>query len=464
MHYVIIGSGPCGLTVAYILSKLKKKVTIVEREESIGGCHQVRRTYNNRFTEHGPRIYLDNYVNFIQILNDMGIDFYELFTKSDESFSKSSKDMLKHVSPLELLSLTYHYICFMFDKDSYKKYTMYDIVSGFSNDAKRYIDIQCKTTDGAGMKVYTVYEYFELINQCVLYDLYEPKFSNDYVLFELIKKYLTNNKVKFIQNQNIQQIRDTNHILSDKGTLIYFDELIICTPLNHLVDILKSSRNLKNIFGHFDDIQRYSKYTDYLPYLSFTLHWNDYVTHQFPTVIGEWKVFLKDISKKTKDPFSKTIYSGALVELEIKSKTTHKTANQTDNHIDLLNEIYNQLNREIKFVKAPDEIILSPAVYRSYEQWKTVDTAFMFTKRSKPFPFTSVIRNIHSVGTHNLHSYIPFTSYESATQNAISFCHHLLPESETVIKIKDIRRLDSILVWFCFVFIFLLCVLVMCNV
>ena len=459
-NFVIVGSGPCGLTVAYILSKMKYKVTIIDREESIGGCHQVRRTHDHKFTEHGPRIYLDNYVNFIQILKEMQIDFYDLFTKSDESFYKSSKEMLKYVNVNELLILTYHYICYLFDKEKYKRYTVDDIVNGFSKKAKEYIDFQCKTTDGAGIKVYTMYEYFELINQCVLYDLYEPKFSNDIALFELYKSYLVNRGVIFISNEEINSIHDSNHIMTKNGIIIHFDELIICTPLTDLVSILKRSMNFKNIFGPIDQIYRYARYTNYIPYLSFTLHWNEKIDHSFSGVIGEWKIFLKDISKKTMDPISKTIYSGALVELNIKSKRLNKTANQIDNPSDLINEILIQLHTAIGFKKIP-EIILSPAVYRSSHKWNTKDTAYMFTKRSIPFPFTSMLSNIHSVGTHNLRSYIPFTSYESATQNAIHFCHHLKPDSKKVIEIKDVKRLNTYIYNLLIFIIILMCVIIM---
>ena len=64
--YLIVGAGPCGLALAWYLSKLNKKILIVEKENTIGGCHRVRRV-NGLFTEHGPRIYLDNYsLNFIR--------------------------------------------------------------------------------------------------------------------------------------------------------------------------------------------------------------------------------------------------------------------------------------------------------------------------------------------------------------------------------------------------------------
>ena len=79
--YIIIGGGPTGLTLALYLSKYNKKVAIVEKEDQIGGCHSVKRV-NGLFSEHGPRIYIDNYYVFSDILKkELNTSFTELFTK-----------------------------------------------------------------------------------------------------------------------------------------------------------------------------------------------------------------------------------------------------------------------------------------------------------------------------------------------------------------------------------------------
>ena len=78
--YVIVGAGPTGLTLAYYLGKLNKKCLLIDKNESIGGCHRVIRV-NGLMTEHSPRIYSDSYVNFIELLKKMDVNFYDLFTK-----------------------------------------------------------------------------------------------------------------------------------------------------------------------------------------------------------------------------------------------------------------------------------------------------------------------------------------------------------------------------------------------
>ena len=76
--YAIVGGGPTGMTLAWILSEQKKKVILIEKDEVLGGCHKVVRV-NGYFTEHGPRVYSDSYVMFKEILSDMGFAFEDLF-------------------------------------------------------------------------------------------------------------------------------------------------------------------------------------------------------------------------------------------------------------------------------------------------------------------------------------------------------------------------------------------------
>ena len=82
MHdYVIVGGGPAGLTAAWYLAKYGKRVLIVERETSLGGCHRVKRTKDGLFTEHSPRVYFGNSLQFQALLKDIGTDFNDVFTK-----------------------------------------------------------------------------------------------------------------------------------------------------------------------------------------------------------------------------------------------------------------------------------------------------------------------------------------------------------------------------------------------
>ena len=120
--YIIIGGGPTGLTLSYLLSKYNKKVLLIEKEPYIGGCHAVKRI-NGLFTEHGPRIYLNNYLMFMELLKDMGVDFYDIFTKYNFTTSTIMNEVLKILSFRELCILGWGFINL---NNSYKKISLLD--------------------------------------------------------------------------------------------------------------------------------------------------------------------------------------------------------------------------------------------------------------------------------------------------------------------------------------------------
>ena len=68
--YVIVGAGPTGITIAYLLGKTGKTCALLDQNDSIGGCHRVKRV-NGMFTEHSPRVYLSSYVNTKTLLQQM---------------------------------------------------------------------------------------------------------------------------------------------------------------------------------------------------------------------------------------------------------------------------------------------------------------------------------------------------------------------------------------------------------
>ena len=170
--YIIVGGGPTGLALAWYLSKIDKKILIIEKEDSLGGCHRVRRV-NGLFTEHGPRIYLDNYLNFETILNEMGKSFDNIFTRYYFSLLTIGGSSIKNFSIKELTTLGLSYLYFMFNPNDSKNITMleYTNQNNFTSETKDSIDRLCRLTDGAGIERYTLYEFFEILNQNSLYDI-----------------------------------------------------------------------------------------------------------------------------------------------------------------------------------------------------------------------------------------------------------------------------------------------------
>ena len=122
-HYdlVIIGGGPSGLALAQCISHLNKKILIIEKEHFIGGCHAVKRVkYGSEFlfSEHGPRIYSDTYTVFIDLLKEMNVDFYDLFTKYNFTISKIGGDTIfSTLSFYELSFLFFEFVKLLFNNE-----------------------------------------------------------------------------------------------------------------------------------------------------------------------------------------------------------------------------------------------------------------------------------------------------------------------------------------------------------
>ncbi len=331
--YVIVGTGPSGLTLAWYLSKLNKKILIVDRENSIGGCHRVRRV-NNLFTEHGPRIYIDNYKNFITMLNEMGYNFDKLFTPYDFALSQIGGKSIANFSLTELSKLVASYVYFMFDASYAKITTMleYTTKHNFSNESKDYIDRLCRLTDGAGIERYTLYEFFELINENSLYTIYQPVLPNDIGLFRYIHQ-------KLVQTGNVTIYLNTDAIKVNES-VSKIDSITISRH-NQLQDIKakkiilaippKAIKNLlTNIPNAFPKLMKYEKETAYLTYIPITYHWNKKL--DLPKVYGfpstEWGIAFIVLSDYMKFQNSKTVFSTCITMPNRYSSYINKTPNQ----------------------------------------------------------------------------------------------------------------------------------------
>jgi len=117
--YIIVGGGPTGLALAQILS-VSERILLVEKRDYLGGCHGVTRVHDGMMTEHGPRIYIENFLMFTQLLNNMGIQFDDLFVKYNFNTATMMVEALRVLTLREIATLGWS---FMTLNDSYKKIT-----------------------------------------------------------------------------------------------------------------------------------------------------------------------------------------------------------------------------------------------------------------------------------------------------------------------------------------------------
>ena len=180
--YIIVGTGPTGLSLAWYLSQENKNVLLIDSQNSIGGCHRVERV-TGLLTEHGPRVYSDVYLTFIDLLKEMNLDFYDLFTPYSFSISNIGNKSYLNFAFYEIFSFIISFVKLTFNSEYGVNISMKEFMekNSFTDETKEYIERLCRLTDGAQTNRYTLFQFLQLINNQALYKLYQPTLPNAFL-------------------------------------------------------------------------------------------------------------------------------------------------------------------------------------------------------------------------------------------------------------------------------------------
>ncbi len=484
---IIIGGGPTGLTLAQCLRNTYKNIIIIERENTLGGCHRVQRlSFNNNenlFTEHSPRIYSNIYINFINILKDMNLDFYTLFTPYKFfSLEIGKQTILSILNYRELFELFKCFFKLLLNENYGNNISIGQFMTSknFSKESYKIIDRLTRLTDGATASNYNLNEFLQMINQQSLYNIYQPKKPNDKGLISLWSSFLTSNGITTLLNTEVLSLNlnsTNNYITSiniknnitNNTSILYGHKFILAISPQEFLPILQNSNTtIQNSFGDFNFISNYSSQTEYIPYVSITFHWNEKLNlpkkYGFP--YSNWGlayITLSDYMDLSDETSSQTLISVSLTVLDEKSKTTNKTAHESSQD-ELIQETFNQLTESFPNLKYPTYSILSPQISFNNitKQWQMKDKSFISSSFNNTFlsSQSESIPNLYNCGTHNGKSPYKFTSLESAVTNAIYLSTTLDPSLNSLYSIQSpytIRNtLKSILSITIFIFILLL--------
>ena len=429
---VIVGAGPSGLTLAQMCSKLNKKILVIDKEASIGGCHKTRRiNINNEkiFSEHGPRIYCETYLVFKKLLNEMGVDFHDLFTEYNFGLTEIGGETIFSVLSMYELSILAGAFLFLIINENYgSDIVLYNYIKDFKPESKEMIDRVCKLTDGGGSDKFTLNEFLQLFNQQFLYKLYQPKYPNDVGLFKIWQSYLEKSGVDFLLNIDISDINITNNKVNyintsvdNKIQLIYGEKFVFAIPPDNLDNIMTKFK----IPHNFGNLTQFAKDTKYIDYICITFHWDKKLNlkHVYGFPKSEWGVafiILSDYMNFDEES-SQTLISTGITLTDRLSSNNNKTADQC-NKDELFIEVFNQLKESFGEMPEPTLVVLSPGVSYSNEKkkWISHDTSFINTAHHKYLPFKcGDIDNLYNLGTHNGKSLYKFTSLESAVSNGV---------------------------------------------
>jgi len=453
---VVIGAGPAGLAFANYAKKHKpeQSIIIIEKDWVIGGCHKVnRKKYQDSyyFCEHGPRVYLGNYVNFISLLKSMNLNFNDLFIKKYSLFNIINKTIFKDriLSFLELVKLTRDFIMIIFDNKHGINLSMYDYMKSndFTNEAIDSIDFLCSSFDGGDSKKISLNNFINTTIQTLLYSTYIPRRPNDEGLFNYWRKYLEMKGVQFSLNSSVNEVISKGDkiemIVLKDGSKIRGKNFIFAIPPSNLVKI----KGLKEAFDISDD---YANATEYHEYISITFHWDYELKLEDDASVfnikTEWSLIPYNMSEymKFKELKSKTVVSCAVVATNVKGRYINKTANEC-NEDELINEVYEQLRLIYKNIPKPTLYFINNQ--KKGNEWVSNETAFVKVPNYDYLDFKSnKLRNIYSLGTHNGKQKNSFTSLESAISNSIKLANIIFDKKDKIKRCFDIRDLIIVII------------------
>lgn len=440
--YIIVGGGPTGLALAQVLSATSS-VLIVEKNDYLGGCHGVTRVPNGMMTEHGPRIYIDNFLMFTQLLNDMGVEFDDLFVKYNFSTVTMMLEAVRVLSLREIAALGWSFATL---NDSYKEVTLMDYLSShdFSNASIDILDRIGRLTDGGSADTYTLYSFLQILNQNFLYGIYQPRVPNDVGLFRIWEDALVKRGVVIMKTATIDKfiVSNVSNAALVEGVAIRTNttsvvcgcnKIILACPPQDVQRILSAHAELGAAFG--PDFKRFQHETQYLPYISVIFHWSTKIN--VPKVWGyprtSWgvgNIVLSDYMDFN-DARSKTVISTVITMPDAPSDNVHlnASANEIGHKRGVMNEVFRQLLQVYPDLPQPDYQFLTQSAYDADQRrWVPFNHAFMTTTHGH-VPNRSVLyENLYNCGVQNGNSSYSFTSMESSVANAIHLATTLQPE------------------------------------
>lgn len=431
--YIVVGGGPCGLSICHLLSKSGKKILLLEGENSVGGCHRVARV-DGYFTEHSPRVYSTSYKNLEYFFKDMNLSFHQVFTPYKFKISDIGKRNIFSLKYTELLQLVYQFLKLVMNNDYGSDISMkqFMIDNKFTDASIDYIDRVCRVVDGATSDKFSLNEFLEIVNQQIFYPLYQPRKPNDEGFIKHWEDYLIKQHVEIKTNSKLTKIiPEENKIIINGNETYEFNELILALNPYIISKIVPNS-----VFPLITP--QYASRTRYLTYISMSFHWDKKLT--LPSIQGfsasEWGVVFIMMSDYFEN-YKGTLASVAITILNKNSSVLNKNANEISDVQQLQKETFRQFASSFPDanIPIPDKISMYPGtIYvgkEPYGGWTSQNGSFFnsFENNNVFIPFQSPnFKNIYNLGCQNGYQTYKFTAIESAVTNSVYLAKELEPQ------------------------------------
>lgn len=415
-HYdiTIVGGGPSGIALALMLENTGKRILLVERENTLGGCWRVEWQNEKYYTEHSPHIMTSNYKRFMQLCKYLNVknEFKNTY-KYKSSFRSVylDKNVIGNLKFSDIIKIVSGLIMSRFIEN---KQTVDEFCDHISDTGKKVMYILSVAAASTPDKV-MMQDMFDIMTE------YPPsiiQMSEPELWLNAAKKYFDNSdNIDLSLNTEIKSINymKNGYTIND---VIHTDEVILALPPIALKNILeKSSADIQNNWLPYPDFKLWADESSYNS-IGFQLHFDQNVEYKDEwcwSCIGDWNIIILPMSKYlktfTKDPSVKTVWSCTIIDQNKFSSRLKKKVHQCT-LVEIEEEIKHQLNIPINI-----RVTFYDGLEKSKEQYESKDTGFVRQKYGV-LPYTGKLKNIHIVSTVNQKGII---TMEKALESAYEF-------------------------------------------
>lgn len=385
MKYTIVGSGPSGLSLAYILALNNIDVQLIEQHDQLGGSWNAEWINDKYFSENSPRVFL-NSKNSKKLLSHLGFtkkDFQNVYGNFFQTNYKFLVFIFKYFNIVDLF-------IFLFSLIKYNLITENITVSTWMNhsylsqDAKKAIKIIsiiiCDRPDKTNVN-----SFFASVSLGLPKQMKEPnkwnKLIENYLISKGNVKIIKNTKVLRLDKEDHGFLISTENVLSGFRDTLVSDKVFLCTQSDGLYPILKnSSENIKNNWMNHVAMKKWSENTLYSGF-GFQLHFDKVVEYKSEwcwSCNGDWTVIILPVSnwlkEYTRDPSIKTVWSCCIVDMDSVSKRLNKTANQS-NYNEVIKECLSQI-KESYNIPEPKIITASTGLKKYNNKWTSRNSGY----------------------------------------------------------------------------------------
>lgn len=382
--YAIYGGGPTGLFLSYLLGD-KYKIILIEKETKLGGCWKEEWVNGKYYSEHSPRVFMNNDSFIFDIFREIGMDkendFVDTYGNILQTNFKLGKFFINELNLFDKIKL----ILALFSDHKNLTFQEWMNKNNISKRGQDALRILCITVANVPEKILAS-EIFNMTNGFVHFIQHkEPeKWIN------LIKKKLKDKKVTIIKGELFKMYPEFG-FLKDSHK-IYAKKHLVTLPPYNLIKTIKNSPDI--IQNNWLPKHKLDKWLDNSHYRSigFQFHFKKDIPYPKEwcwSCRNKYNIIILPISDYvktfTKDPQIKTVWSCTIVD--------HTTVQDFSKE-----QIIDEVKKILKV--NPDKVTFYDGLQKVNGQWLSKDTAFSLGKEGL-FPRYGKLNNWITVGPHN---------------------------------------------------------------